>query len=162
MNKLTDKKKRFADEYLIDLNATQAAIRAKYSKKNAESIGSRLLKDEAINAYLKEKQKILEEITTVTTEWVIKELVDTYERCRQKIMVFDEEGEPTGEWRFEAPSAIKCLELLGKHIGMFKEKVEVGGKDGKPIEVDVTDVKSRLIEKLTKLAARRSNSLHNS
>ena len=60
---LNDKQQRFCDEYLIDLNATQAAIRAGYSKKTAYSQGQRLLKhDEAktyIEARMAEKEKEL-------------------------------------------------------------------------------------------------------
>lgn len=136
MQELTDKQKRFADEYLIDLNATQAAIRAGYSEKTARSIGQRLLTKVDIQTYVEEKQKALEEKTGVTIEWIIDELVSTYERCRQKVAILDDEGNETGEWRFESSTSARCLELLGKHLGMFKERLELTGKDGKPLQVE--------------------------
>lgn len=154
MSEPTEKQKRFADEYLIDLNAKQAAIRSGYSAKTAEVQGSRLLSNAKVQAYIAQKQKIIQETTNVTIEWVIGELVDTYEHCRQKIAVLDHEGNETGEWRFEPASAVRTLELLGKHLGMFKEKIEVGGNEGKPINIEVNDVKSRLIEKFIRISTK--------
>ena len=61
MSKLTEKQKKFVDEYLIDLNATQAAIRAGYSKKTARSIGQRLLTKVDIQKYMQKEQKELQE-----------------------------------------------------------------------------------------------------
>lgn len=148
MKPLTDKQKRFADEYLIDLNATQAAIRAGYSEKTARSIAQENLTKPDIQAYLAEKQKKLEEENSISVSWVLNELKDTYERCRQKVAILDDEGNETGEWRFEPPSSIKCLELLGKHIGMFKEKLEVTGN----IELDV---KAKIFEKLNKIVKQK-------
>ena len=155
MKPLTNKQKRFADEYLIDLNGTQAAIRAGYSKHAAKEIGYENLTKPHIQIYLGERQQALEEERGVTIKLLIDGLVDTYQRCRQKIAVLDVEGKETGVWRFDAPSAIRCLELLGKHLGMFKDKLELTGKDSKPIEIDTEDFKARLVDKLTKLTARK-------
>lgn len=134
MKKLNEKQKRFAEEYLVDLNATQAAIRSGYSEKTAAVIGFENLTKPNIQEYIHELQKELQEKTKIKVEWVVNELVDTYERCRQKVAVLDNLGHETGEWKFEASSSIKCLELLGKHIGMFKDKVELTGKDGKELQ----------------------------
>ena len=71
---LNERQKRFCDEYLIDLNATQAAIRAGYSPKTAYSLGQRLLKKVDIQEYLQKRLKNREERTEVTQDRVLKEL----------------------------------------------------------------------------------------
>ena len=71
---LTDKQKRFCEEYLIDLNATQAAIRAGYSPKTAEQTASRLLRNVKVQEYIAKRQKELSRSTHITQERVIKEL----------------------------------------------------------------------------------------
>lgn len=72
MSKLTEKQKKFVDEYLIDLNATQAAIRAGYSKKTARSIGQRLLTKVDIQKYMQKEQKELQERTSIRQEDVLR------------------------------------------------------------------------------------------
>ena len=62
MPKLTEKQKRFCEEYLIDLNATQAAIRAGYSKKYADREGHKLVENSRVLEYLKELQKELNQV----------------------------------------------------------------------------------------------------
>ncbi|WP_130861446.1 terminase small subunit [Bacilliculturomica massiliensis] len=69
----TGKKQKFAEEYLIDLNATQAAIRAGYSPKTAHSQGQRLLKDVDVANYIKQRQKQLQKKTEITQERVLAE-----------------------------------------------------------------------------------------
>ncbi len=73
MNKLTPKQKRFVDEYLIDLNATQSAIRAGYSKKTAEVIGHENLRKPNIQLCISERLDKLKEITGITQERVLQE-----------------------------------------------------------------------------------------
>jgi phage terminase small subunit len=139
---VTPKQKRFVEEYLIDLNATQAAIRAGFKEKTAYSAGQRLLKkveevQTAIDIAIKEREKK----SAVTAEYVLTNLQEVVERCLQSApvvntkgqQVYDEEGNAL--WEFNAPGANKALELLGKHLGMFSEKVQVGGMEGKEIVV---------------------------
>jgi len=71
---LTPKQKRFVDEYLIDLNATQAAIRAKYSKKTAQEQGARLLSNVMVQAAVQRRMKDRESRTEITQDMVLKEL----------------------------------------------------------------------------------------
>lgn len=156
MTTITEKQKRFADEYLKDLNGKQAAIRSGYSPKTAEVQGSRLLSNAKVQAYIGLKQKKLEERTSVTVEWIIERLKDVYDKSMQAVPVLDHEGNETGEYRFEANAANRSLELLGKHIGMFTDKLQLGGKDGGPIEIDVVEVKAKLFERLAKLSKRRN------
>ena len=109
MSKLTEKQKRFCEEYLIDLNATQAAFRAGYSRKTAYSIGDENLKKPEIKEYLKQIMQERSERTGVDADMVINEL-------RRIAMT---ETEITGKEK------LKALELLGKHIGIFDGKGEV-------------------------------------
>lgn len=109
---LTDKQKRFCEEYLIDLNATQAAIRAGYSKKTADRIASENLKKLEIQNYLNGLMEKRSEDTGITAEKVVKEL---------EIIAFS-------DVEITAKEKIKALELLGKHLGMFVER-----KDEKPM-----------------------------
>lgn len=71
---LTDKQKRFCEEYLIDLNATQAAVRAGYSKKTANEQGARLLANVSVQNYLTAKKQKLAEKSEITKERLIEEL----------------------------------------------------------------------------------------
>lgn len=71
---LTEKQKRFADEYMKDLNATQAAIRAGYSKKTADVQGARLLGNVKVFEYVRELQKKMQKKTEITRERLVEEL----------------------------------------------------------------------------------------
>ncbi len=112
MQELTPKQQKFISEYLVDLNATQAAIRAGYSKKNADKIGSELLGKTRVAEAIKKKREKLEEKTGITQEWVLKELKNQYERANEVA---------------EFNPSLKSLELLGKYLGMFKDKLEHSG-----------------------------------
>ncbi|MCG5072266.1 terminase small subunit [Paraburkholderia tagetis] len=73
---LTDKQRRFVDEYLVDLNATQAAIRAGYSSKRASEIGHQLLQKTTVQKFLAERQRSLQARTEITQEMVLKRYWD--------------------------------------------------------------------------------------
>ena len=82
MKKLTAKQQRFVAEYLIDLNATQAAIRAGYSEKTAYSIGQENLTKPEIAAAVAAAQAERSERTEVTQDYVLTAIKDTIERYR--------------------------------------------------------------------------------
>lgn len=107
--KLTEKQKRFCEEYLIDLNATQAALRAGYSPKTAYSIGDENLKKPEIREYLQQLMLQRSEHTGITAEDVLREL--------NSVAMADTE--------LKGSDKMKALELLGKHLGMFTEQPEV-------------------------------------
>ena len=140
--KLTDKQRTFVAEYLVDLNATQAAIRAGYSPKTANEQAARLLANVNIAAAVAEAQAERATRTEINQDYVLNNLVEVTERCMQKRPVCTMKGEQVqdengnGVWSFNAQGANKALELIGRHLGMFTEKHEHTGKDGKPIEVD--------------------------
>lgn len=171
---LTDKQKRFCDEYLIDLNATQAAIRAGYSEKTAYRTGADNLRKPQIEEYIAKRQKELSRSTEITQERVIKELAliafsnnADYAHVVEKKMqveaggtlvdVLDKDGKPVmyrtvepvlteelteeqkralavikkGREGLEVKSCdkVKALELLGKHLGIFTDKIEANVND---------------------------------
>ncbi|MDO9859038.1 terminase small subunit, partial [Glaesserella parasuis] len=133
-SKLTDKQQRFVEEYLIDLNATQAAIRAGYSEKTARSIGQRLLTFVDIQEAIQEAQNKRAERVNVTQDDVLKGLLEIISMSTGKQKITETELSKVDgsivpmdveKVCFEPHAANKALELLGKHLGMFKDKVEV-------------------------------------
>jgi phage terminase small subunit len=126
MPSLNDKQRRFAAEYLVDLNATQAAIRAGYSAKTAGSQGFDLLKKPEIAALVAEGRAKLSERTQIDQEYVIRGLVRNHERAAQAEVVH-EFNCPRGEtcrceYRYDGNVVNGALKLLGLHLGMFVQK----------------------------------------
>lgn len=91
--KLTAKQQMFIDEYLVDLNATQSAIRAGYSEKTAYSQGQRLLKNVKVSARIEELKKTRADRLNLDAYWVLKRLMDISDRAMQT--------EPVMEWDYE-------------------------------------------------------------
>lgn len=109
---LNQKQERFVAEYLIDMNATQSAIRAGYSKKTADVQGARLLTNAKVQEALQEAIKKRSERTEITQDQVLHELA--------KIGLKDAADYTDAELKYG--NKIKALELLGKHLGMFTDK----------------------------------------
>lgn len=130
---MTEKQKRFVEEYLIDLNATAAARRAGYSEKNAHKIGPELLGKTSISAAIQKRMKAREKRVNITQDYVLKNLTEIVERCMQRAPVLNMKGEQVQDdegnnlWAFNDRGANKALEMLGKHLGMFKDKIEHSG-----------------------------------
>lgn len=120
--KLTPLQSRFVDEYLIDLNATGAASRAGYSDG---SIGRQLITLPHVAEAIQKAKKRRERRTQITADYVLKGLQEIHERCVQAVQVLDKNGNPTGEWKFDAANANKALELLGRHLKLFVDKLEI-------------------------------------
>jgi phage terminase small subunit len=118
---LTPRQQRFVDEYLIDLNATQAAIRAGYSEKTARSIGCENLTKPDVVAAIDAKRSAQSERLGITQDYVLGRLRDNLERSLQAEPVLDREGKQTGEYSYQGSVANRAAELLGKHLGMFSE-----------------------------------------
>lgn len=128
---LTEKMIRFCNEYLIDLNATQAAIRAGYSEDSAGSIGNENLQKPEIQAYLEVRRKEIQSRLELNQDWVLQRLRQVSDRSMQAepVMVFNgEDWVPSGEYKFDSNGANKATELIGKHLGMFVNKVDVTTK----------------------------------
>lgn len=138
---MTPKQERFVREYLVDLNATQAAIRAGYSEKTAHAIGhENLSKPEIAAAIAKGREKAAEQ-AGISQQWVLDRLRTNAERALQAEPVKDSHGRPTGEYTYQGSVVNGALNLLGKHLGMFADKVEHSGPAGGPIAMTVRFVK---------------------
>lgn len=144
--KLKDRQERFCREYIIDYNATQAAVRAGYSERTAKSIGAENLTKPAILTRVRELQKEQAERLSVSADWVLMQLVEVYKRCMQQeeVLIWDSDLKkkvPSGEYVFDSKGALNALEMLGKHLAMF---------DGKSTSQTTKKNVSKLFEALVK------------
>lgn len=146
---MTKKQKRFCEEYLIDLNATQAAIRAGYSPDTAKAIGCENLTKPDIRAHIDRAMAERSRRTGVNADRVVQELAkiafvnatdvidpktatvkedalpeDTAAIQSVKVKTFGEDGL---EREIKMADKLRALELLGRHLGMFKDKLELSG-----------------------------------
>lgn len=144
-DKMTAKQRRFCEEYLIDLNATQAAIRAGYSKKNAQNIASENLTKPIIRKYIDAKMAKKDSELIAKQDEVLRYLTSVLrgESVGTEIVV-----EGTGDGCSEArtmqkePSEkdrLKAAELLGKRYGLFTDKVDINADAELTITVDYGD-----------------------
>ena len=180
MKKLTEKQKRFSDEYLVDLNATRAYKKAYPSVKKDETAaqaGSRLLRNVNVKEYIDKRIKDRQKRTEITQDKVLNELAaiafsngSKYAKVVER-KAYDEEGKEVVDYetgkqltyktvefkntddltedekkaissihkgrdgmKVETYDKMKALELLGKHLGMFKDKLELSGTVNNPYE----------------------------
>ena len=129
---MTEKQKLFVKHYLLDLNATKAAIAAGYSERSAKVTGCRLLTNANVKAAIEKAAQERAERLKLSADYVLETIQDTIERCRQAVPVLDREGNETGEWKFDPFAVLKGCELLGKHLKLFTEKFEVGDLSALP------------------------------
>lgn len=174
---LTPKQARFIEEYLVDLNATQAAIRAGYSEKTAYSQGERLLRNVEVAQGIEAAQEARSKRTEITQDMVLRELAKIgFSDIRKAVkwghtelrVSEDEEGDvmpyhglaliDSSEIDDDTAAAISevsegrdglkvkfhdkkgALVDIGKHLGMFKDRVEHSGPDGGPIPMMPTTI----------------------
>ena len=164
---LTAKQQRFVEEYLIDLNATQAAIRAGYSPQNADVEGARQLGNVSVRTRIDVALAERSKRTGVNADIVIQELAkiarvnlvdiidpDTAEikadavddlaaLASVRVKVTPTKNGDMVEREVKLADKIKALELLGKHLGMFIERKEITGKDGGPIQLEAMTSEQR-------------------
>jgi phage terminase small subunit len=116
--KLTAKQELFCKEYLVDLNATQAAIRAGYSEKTAHAIGQENLRKPTIQEYIKKHTEKRAQKVNLTVENVLQDILDTRDSA-EKLERLSER--------------LKANEMLGKYLKMFTDKVDIGGQGDNPL-----------------------------
>lgn len=181
IKKLTDKQRRFVEEYLIDLNATQAAIRAGYSKKTAQEQSSRLLSNVMVQDAISQAMKNRSIRTEITQDMVLEELAKIGFANMKNYMGITGDGDPfmdlstlteaqaaalaevtvedfkdgRGEdardvrrIRFKLYDKRAALVDIGRHLGMFTDKVQLTGKNGGPIETVQTIPDSELAKRI--------------
>ena len=166
---LTDKQKKFADEYLIDFNATRAYKQAYPSCKKdttANVNGSRLLSNAKVQEYIDRRIKQRSQRTEITQDNVLKELADIafanitdFVRIEgQEVIVKSTDEIPKnllpaiesikyGKYGIEVKfhDKVRSLELLGRHLGMFNDKIEIKGTVNNPMEGLTTEELKKLI-----------------
>ena len=130
---MQDKHERFCQEYVIDYNGTRAAMRAGYSERNAATQAGRLLKKAEVLARVRELQHEQLERLSISADYVILRLLETLERCMQAVpvMIWDPERGckvESGEYTFDSKGALRALELIGKYLGMFEDRVNVNAR----------------------------------
>ncbi len=146
---LTPKQAKFVIEYLIDLNGTQAAIRAGYSEDTATEIASENLTKPNIKSAIQEQMDARASRTLITADWVLERMKEVAERCLQAkpVMYFDKvdkamkqemefhtkengELEEVGVYQFDSAGANKALENLARNQKLLTDKVDMGNADG--------------------------------
>jgi phage terminase small subunit len=124
---LTERQRKFVNEYMKEPNGKRAAIAAGYSPAGAEVSASRLLRHPRVQEYLRGQMKRVEATALVDATWVLRRLRRVAVRC-------------TSAENFDAAGANRALELLGKHLAMFVDRTAHQGPDGGPIEIRIVDL----------------------
>lgn len=143
--KLTLKQQRFADEYIISGNATEAAIKAGYSKKTANRIATENLSKPVIKSYIDERLKELSDKKIADQQEVLEYLTSVLRgESSSEVVVIEGQGEGVSRAKpmQKAPDEkerLKAAELLGKRMGLFKEKVELSTDEPSKKLSDIMD-----------------------
>ena len=142
---MTEKQKRFCDEYLVDCNATQAAIRAGYSEKTAHSIGAENLIKPELKIYIDEQLEKLHSEKTADAQEVMEYLTSVMRgESQSEVVVVLGIGDGFSEARRVQKSPdekerLKAAELIGKRYGIFTDKTQLGGVSQIQIIDDIPD-----------------------
>jgi len=137
-SKLSNKMTRFVDEYMVDLNATQAVLRAGYKTKIPTKLGIELMNHPLVKQAVQERMAAKREDNELTAQYVLAKL--------QQIVENTESDNPQ--------AALRGLELLGKHLGLYRDRQEISGPDGGAIEMEqkVKEDAANFARKLARLA----------
>lgn len=133
LKKLTPKQRRFCDEYLVDSNATKAAIRVGYAEKSASVQATRLMMLPQVKAYLDEQLELIHTQNIADTTEILEYLTSVLRGVNlSEVVVIEGEGDgcSTARRMEKAPDEkerLKAAELLGKRYGIFTDKLDVKG-----------------------------------
>lgn len=138
---LTTKMKNFVDEYFVDFNGSAAVRRAGYRSKNPHKMAGKLMNHPLVRQEIEKKKKEREEKTELTADYVINKLV----------AIADEEQSKNPQ------ASLRSLELLGKYLGLYKDRQEISGPDGDAIQMETKKTEENIAafkSKLNRLARR--------
>lgn len=133
-SKLSGKMLRFVEEYLVDLNGTQAILRVPYKTDNPNRLATELLRHPLVLREIEKRTEKRRERMEIKADYLINKLINIIEAT--------EENNPQ--------AALRAIELAGKSIALWKDRQEISGPDGAAIEMeqrikeDVTDFTSKL------------------
>lgn len=133
VKKLTAKQEMFCKEYLIDLNGTQAAIRAGYSEDTAQQIASENLSKPLIQKYLQELKAEREQKLEINAEWVLNQAVKVHN------MTLEDK---------DHTNALKSLDLIGKHINIKAFDKSIDLNHGGKLDVNLSDSDSNILARI--------------
>jgi len=142
---MTDKQKRFCEEYIIDCNATQAAIRAGYSEATANEAGSRLLANVNIRAYIDELLADMKKSSIASAEDVLEYLTSVMRGQNESeivVVLGKGEGLSVAERMSKKPAEtdrLKAAELLGKRYALWTDRTAVTSDKDLHISIDYGD-----------------------
>lgn len=138
-SKLSAKQRRFAEAYVLHHDAYQAVLDAGYKTKNLKEMSRALLAHPLVKTFIEEAQVAKQKRNELSQDYVIQKLIDIVEATEE-----------------ESPqSALRGLELLGKHLGLYKDRTEISGPDGEAIRMEqkVKQNAADFASKLSRLAA---------
>src|SRR5215204_5822036 len=126
---LNERQNKFVWHIIEGKSAKEAYIAAGYKARgnSAETKASRLVRKGQVQDALARAREELAERTLITKGYVMQNLREVAQRCMVGVEIYDKEGNPTGVWQFNPQGANKALELMGKELGMFKDKLEHSG-----------------------------------
>lgn len=184
--KLSPKQQLFVDQYLVDLNATQAAIRAGYSERTANEQAGRLLVNVSVASAIAAAMKSRSERIKVNADYVLNRMIEIDKMDVLDIMDDEMQLKPVSQWpkvwrqylngfdlaemfegtgearqaigvlkKIKWPDKVKNLELLGRHFGMFNDKLALTGGDGGPVVIDDRTAAAKVAAMLATAEARK-------
>ena len=137
---LSEKQKIFCDEYLIDLNATQAAIRAGYAEKYAHTNAPKLLSNPKIQEYISERMNSRKSKLIADQDEVLEYLTKVLRgETQSEIVVFEDGKAREFQKAPDERERLKAAELLGKRYGLYTEKIDAGVNSEVTINIELMD-----------------------
>lgn len=132
---LSERERRFCEEYIIDYNASRAAVAAGSPAEHGSQRGWELLQRPEVQEYLRFLKSEQSVRTKITADYVLGRIVETLERCNQEVVPYrdrkgnhveieNKEGEFAKAYVYDAKNVLKAAELLGKHLALFTDVVD--------------------------------------
>lgn len=128
---MTEQQQIFADQYLVDRNATQAALRAGYAVSSSRLVGHKLLNNKEVRDYIDAKLLEISNTAHVSVEWALNRYKDISDRCMQAEAVLIYDGErwvESGEYKFDSAGAKAATDSIVKILGGFEKDNEQSNK----------------------------------